>query len=394
MFRLIPTHELPPTNETLRLIERCLSSRLINEERLSDVPYEGFSSAVRSFCRIYETSPPILIVTYSNFRRSEYLNVDGTTVLIHDQYLGQSLNHLNTITALETVRKESLKVYGSKMIAEHFRSLGLEREAKLHAYSYYISSGASRDLLSDAMLGEDRMWHTFIQERYILAHELAHLFVDQHREDLRNSMAEISEYIADSVWLKAADPMSIGSPPFSEQEEQLLIDEILCDSFATNFVVGTLEAQRVPRHLAIESIWRVQLYLWWLDCIKKCVEAYSEGRDFSMFASIGMKLRHSRSQFHAYGVLTEGHSLEKRYEIAAAATERFAELRELYFDPLVDVAESLHSEIYRPQGYDDYLSLEHTVLERTDLGERAHRRAPDGPPSWYDYVDAATGWIT
>jgi len=174
-------------NSNEQVIELLLSARLRDTTRIKTEIYKHFSEIIELFTRAYNINAPKLIIDYSLNRRTEHIKISGESFIIYDQSLGQSLNHLNTIVALESQdtsdRNFALDVYASKILAQEFRLRNMKDISLLFGLLYDLGKqDARRVLLSSTLSSMKRFYYTAIQEIYVLCHELSHIVLDINKD--------------------------------------------------------------------------------------------------------------------------------------------------------------------------------------------------------------------
>jgi hypothetical protein len=133
---------------------------------------------------------PELKICYSLHRFSEIARLESKYYLIYDQYLGQTLNMMNRIMfihgdpAKKPAEEPGVEVsvvdcYIKKLLAEAFLTNGKLLTAIICAGSYAIlrSQGETEGLKKENK-SPKRAAYTAVQELFVIAHEIAHLYLN------------------------------------------------------------------------------------------------------------------------------------------------------------------------------------------------------------------------
>jgi len=142
--------------------------------------YDSYIEAIRSFFPELIESVVFKSV-YSIQRSCEVVDLGGTTHIVYDQAFGQYLDILNRIY-LHSTRPMDAYIYAHKIVAQLLQQRGrLDLAAPIgKAYEAYVTAERP-DVGQDA----GSTWYTWIQEHFVILHELVHLQVRRQSDDER-----------------------------------------------------------------------------------------------------------------------------------------------------------------------------------------------------------------
>lgn len=115
---------------------------------------------------------PTLKTCYTSERTCEFIALENQKFIIYDQYIGQTLNMFNRLFYNSTHKFDSI-VYAYKCFAEIFHYMGERKMAALCACAYVLNRESAKSFKNDVDL-ESRLRTTFLQEKFILLHEIYH----------------------------------------------------------------------------------------------------------------------------------------------------------------------------------------------------------------------------
>jgi len=175
--------------------------------------------------------------TYSLNRKNETLEINGNKYVIYDQYLGKSFNLFNK-AFLQIKDSEILDNYCIRYLVESFRIMGMSIEASIF-YSIGLQTNAFEKLNLAYSTKSECTAYTFIQETFIILHEIAHIIIKQNPRLISYKKREIDQYIDKQPFslfnnLDKADKL-IGNFNLDEFRRKNLIEEIICDYIATKY---------------------------------------------------------------------------------------------------------------------------------------------------------------
>ncbi len=109
-------------------------------------------------------------------KRSQLIELSDGHWLIHDQYLGQTLNALTRLYFMSN-KPDSAHPFAFRLLSEAASCRGRAELATYFAYVYSVTYHASKDSTGaeDAQKVALRQASVHVQEAFVLAHELAHL---------------------------------------------------------------------------------------------------------------------------------------------------------------------------------------------------------------------------
>jgi 6-pyruvoyl-tetrahydropterin synthase len=114
-----------------------------------------------------------LEIAYSTNKTAETVfDIDNKAYLIYDQYLGQYLNMMNRLFFNSKEAEETIK-YSFKLLAEELQLEGYPQIALICAGAHVLEDNELRTYTKDVN-PDLRATYTFIQESFVIAHELAH----------------------------------------------------------------------------------------------------------------------------------------------------------------------------------------------------------------------------
>lgn len=134
---------------------------------------DNFHAIVTSLRTINIT--PSLFAVYSKNRESELIELDEQIVVIHDQYLGQTINMLNRLF-FNTEGAIEYSMYFYKIYAEYLQLSGSLNMALYCANKYAVMETSCRSHRLDKKI-EYRHFNTAVHEFFIIWHEVAHFLM-------------------------------------------------------------------------------------------------------------------------------------------------------------------------------------------------------------------------
>lgn len=253
--------------ESILTIDRLIKTTRINvSDRVRPEIYQGVISSLNALASRLNLSTEFKIV-YSASRRVELIKISGTSWIIYDQYMGQTMNLLNRIF-IEAQDKQASIIYFHKILAERLLEVGRLEEA-LHCATIYHNY---RKELNPKKLNEGwRFLLTDIQEAFLLHHEFGHVVfskealfpivrkhasqiiedlikskqrsVEKIIEDARNAPPaaihhqSIDDFIHD---IHKSDPSynSLISAQVAYLKTPETLEEVFCDIFAADLVLN------------------------------------------------------------------------------------------------------------------------------------------------------------
>ncbi|MEN9336023.1 MAG: hypothetical protein RLZZ500_1010 [Bacteroidota bacterium] len=179
---------------------------------------------------------------YSLNRKNETVTLNGRKFIIYDQYLGKTFNLFNK-AFLQLKDSKPLDHYCTRYLVESFRVRGMGLESDI-----VINFGLKTDSflkLNKAYSSESTISaYTYIQETFIIFHEIAHLIVNENTRYLSFRFKQINDYIdkqPSSIFNKINESDSrIGSFELDLHRRKNLIEEIVCDYIATKYTFESL----------------------------------------------------------------------------------------------------------------------------------------------------------
>jgi hypothetical protein len=156
------------------LKEYLINSRkcIGNPSKEMEVHYKRLYSIIQNYAP-FDVSNIDLVISYSTNKTAELLfNSRGKTILIYDQYLGQVFNMLNRIY-FNSTEPEIAEYYSLKLHAEEFQLLGDPEIALVCAAAYRMNIDNYKSYKKDVDI-DRRLNYTLIQEIFVMTHELVH----------------------------------------------------------------------------------------------------------------------------------------------------------------------------------------------------------------------------
>jgi hypothetical protein len=211
---------------------------------------------------------PEFFVTFSPERTCETVRIKGRTVVIYDQYLGQTFNQLNRLHANSTNPFEAV-VYSCKVAGEFAEIDGQIGLAGALSTAYALHRHRASTHRSDVDVAR-RMRVGATQEAYVMAHEAFHSILEQQPQWLVEMVSDArgdflnNYYLPMLVELGKTDAESLNQQGdvYLDQirrfaEDDALVEECICDTLAISlFVVGAqdLEESRSAIYFALRHL--------------------------------------------------------------------------------------------------------------------------------------------
>ena len=205
---------------------------------------------------------------------------DASHYLVYDQYLGQSINHINTVLRSDCV-EEALWVYSHKVIAERFRSSGRFVEALHFALLYGELKLFIRRHLLSAMANMNRAFDTRLAEMFIVAHELAHVSFEEPDNALMQVFYDANLLYIQQYGIFSGDPSVENEiPKYVESWTQIpdrlhhYAIELACDEIATAIIVAAVDSYTESAAATATSLHATQLSLRWLSALSGIITTH------------------------------------------------------------------------------------------------------------------------
>lgn len=213
-------------------IKHTRASFNLEENELNKSYHKQFESFLQILSKIHpEVKIPKIKITYSLNRLSETFVFQNETYIIHDQYLGQSLNKMNRILYYED-QKESF-AYLCKVLAEENYILNNIPKSIAYSLSYQVNSKAKAiDLPDEFKIKKNILIN--IQESFIFFHEYAHSVVSNDLNHLKHTEDFLS---TDKSGILLIDLLkqTIKEQKLSKDKINFFYEEVACDFLAVNF---------------------------------------------------------------------------------------------------------------------------------------------------------------
>jgi hypothetical protein len=230
-----------------------------------------------------------LTVVYSADRVCTVVQILGTKHLIYDQYLGQTFS---TLTRLFLhANPVQIRHFGLKLYAEAFHRRGDLRNAFHCAMAYQHKRTRMTD---DASLSFLRQRLNFVQESFIMAHELAHLLVHEcrhdYREQIRNWLLCHIDFYADQAMI--LDSFRFCKDLSSDPSVQRYLDDGIQSTIAMG-CTGHLQVRSKMERLVADDDFIKEVFCDHIASLT--VWAYAELRGISagdLIKGIGLTLHH------------------------------------------------------------------------------------------------------
>lgn len=213
---------------------------------------------------------PKVAIVYSLSKRSEIVTIDGEPFLIHDRYLGQTLNTLTRILYWAQSPKPGEHIF--------FRTLAEEALLRGDSLGAMLGHRVAADLrrhwkVRQAVSSRDVWLEVLFQELFILAHEYCHLLMATLPE-FAASRRRIGVLLADPEHdppsdearyaafrrrypsggsFEAFTEMGHATQTFLRENQALLVDELACDDFALNVLLHHARAEGHPVGLVVRA---------------------------------------------------------------------------------------------------------------------------------------------
>jgi hypothetical protein len=172
------------------------------QDRCFSFYYDGMLLKFQELLAAAKVSPEQLVVIYSPTRLCETVKIGGRTIVLYDQYLGQTLNNLNR-HFLVFKNPAAAMEYFHRLLAEFFSEYDLLLPEATFCVSHYSKGketprsfdfirSKSKKKVKNGLLNEVlRALYTTTQEQYILAHELLHEIFQQEEKSLSGLNSEM-----------------------------------------------------------------------------------------------------------------------------------------------------------------------------------------------------------
>ena len=226
--------------------------------------------------------PPKLVTCYSTERTCEFVSMNEEDYIIYDEYLGQTFNKLNRIF-LNSTDKFDIITYAYKIMAEIYHFSSKIELSQLCLVAYAENNEMHQTYKREKDLGI-RGKYTFIQESFVLMHEVVHWHlsnkdiistISKKRSQLMDHLLDMQR-IDDPDQVKAFldDIDAVFDSPYGSYKEYItpkrykeyeisfkakkniffeymmelvktsddFIEECLCDNIATEFLVNIMTA--------------------------------------------------------------------------------------------------------------------------------------------------------
>lgn len=268
-----------------------------------------------------------LHITYSTDCVSELVNLDGKLYLVHDRYLGQSLNMLNRIFFHSTELEDAV-MYASKVISERLMLAGALRKASRFFAFYRALHENCKSYKSNSNL----LWRLFTtqtQEDFVILHELAHylFYSRQITEDRARKVDNLREFLGEHKTFYQMEEAFVKSfvPELNEEiyvkhrrydpwdfsdltpeylDETIckfpsFAEECLCDEFAVRLLVEKFNklastgvgGQGVKLHNALAAVPLFFQHMELLRWLRRVAESAADGALAPSFADDMIKWR-------------------------------------------------------------------------------------------------------
>lgn len=209
--------------------------------------YRGLFESLRPIAAGYGCTADFH-ATYSTERNCETVKFGNQTVIIYDQYLGQTFNQMNRLW-LNSTNPEEAEAYALKVMAERAQVTGRLQLALILAGSYRVMDSRSQTYRID-IDARRRTFITYVQERYVLIHEHFHAILDQQPEwraaAIRDARADyVANHLRPILEEGLPSPEPAGQALMREAFEQqialmesddALVEECVCDTLAIPIV--------------------------------------------------------------------------------------------------------------------------------------------------------------
>lgn len=240
---------------------------------------------------------------YSLNRKNETLEINNKNFIIYDQYLGKTINLFNK-AFLQLNDPHVINHYCFRYLVESFRVKGMGVEADM-----FIELGKktnSFEKLNSAYRAESLISsYTYIQETFIIFHEIAHLIVKKNPRYLNFRFNKISKYIDDqplSILNKLSKQKNENIENFEfnldDKRRKNLVEEITCDYIATKYTFeALLELNLLEPAQFCEAIYLGLRSMRSLNLLDGYITSYSNRRDTKKTNNLSQLFKESSIRF-------------------------------------------------------------------------------------------------
>ena len=264
---------------------------------------------------------PRVAIVYSLSKRSEIVSLDDEPYLIHDRYLGQTLNTLTRILYWAQSPKPGEHIF--------YRTLAEEALLRGDALGAKLAHGVAADLRrywKVRQVGSSRevFLEVLFQELFVLVHEYCHLLMATLPE-FAASRRRIGVLLTESEYDPAIDEaryvafrlrypdggsfekfaeIGLVMRTFLRENQALLVDELACDDFALNVLLHYARAEGHPASLPVRASFLSLRHIRALQYLRDATA--SEGAHTDVGGSVETRLLQARQ-----------HRLRTAYHVAA-----------------------------------------------------------------------------
>lgn len=369
---------------------------------------------------------PDLIIIYSRQRDSMIYKGKGKTqyTLIHDQYLGQTLNHLST-ALFSRSNLEALKNYACKYTSESFRSSGLYPESLLFGLEYGAEKREIFKKIEHARVDPKRNVSTLCAEIFVLTHEIAHILYKDQSSSLKRKHQSNIKFIQensafnDNNLIKDRDAnvpilydkSSLRDWKLSEEDVNNLAEELTCDDIASSVTFEVMAKYCDNPWLVTETLHITHLFLRWLKSLSGPIRCYIRGERVPLTLykeRIFSQIRCNKNNLNCYYILYNRNwklTFEDEFDLSQPRAfkqfdtyvddgfllELHNKYTDLYWDVFRHSVEYIQKRLYQMQLNAPFLSAENLMY----LDVIAHGIPLERLEKWgiEKLIDYETGWL-
>lgn len=266
------------------------ATRRIRADFVATDYYRGLFESLRPIAAAYGCSADFH-VTYSTERNCETVKFGNQTVIIYDQYLGQTFNQMNRLW-LNSSNPEEAEAYALKVMAERAQVTGRLQLALILAASYRVMDGRSQTYKTDHD-ARRRGFLTFVQERYVLVHELFHAILDQQPTWRADAIRDARGDFIENRLRPLRDETGLGGESAAQvlmrqsldeqialmEADDALVEECVCDTLAIPVVLQDAVRQGFSPADARSAVFFALRHLRKLASLRATVDRLGEDDD-------------------------------------------------------------------------------------------------------------------
>ena len=199
-----------------------------SQNKIGEILYKSKIEYINILSESFGINVKVHIV-YTDSLRSEAITLDNDMYIIHDRYLGQTINMMNRLFLYNSSDHTKI-VYLHKIISQIFSRYGFYEES-IFAARRYVDSREEMDYkVKQAEDGSQKhALYTVRQEYFILLHELAHLIFKKNPKELNDYSEGVYEWIKKYSSFKDQVSSNLCMDIARRND---LVEEFCCDRFA------------------------------------------------------------------------------------------------------------------------------------------------------------------